>query len=915
MPTTNDRRNTENRHATFSIPICTDILQKGSYLIKNGKIHHIMKETKIYKCFIASPSDTKKEREICDKIFDEINSGWGNAHNFRIQSIKWEKDAVPAMGEPPQSIINKQLISEEFELFIGILYARMGTPTEEFNSGTEEEFSLVLEKHEKFPNDIRIMMYFNTASIEQKTLNTYQFDAVQTFKELCKEKGLYSEYSGIDDFAEKLRTHLSKYFTEVLKLPVLSNSNNKNIVDILQERLDNALSYFEYQPIIWADRVLCKSKKISRDSLNSLEDRIDIEEFIKKPTSLLIQSPPQFGLTCFAHHLVIKAYKKDSAWLYLDAEKIRQSKIEIERVILRECKALEFEPNNINCIVLDSWEHSGEGMMKLLRNLIQQYQNTPIIVMQRMSDFKYSDEKQAIKIDRNFETVRLLGLHKNGVREVVSAYNSKKNINDDDIVLNRVIKDLDALNIHRTPYNCLTLLTILERDFDKSPVNRTQMIEMILFMLFNHSTYPRYSTKPDVKDCEVALGYFCEKMIKKEVYSFSKKEFEEDIRKFCDEKLIDIEVSDIFNILYQNRIIASIDTSMFAFKYSFWIYYFAAKRMYFDENFRDYILHDKKYIVFPEVIEFYTGIDRKRTNVVKLLTEDLRDQRNTVEQKIGGAIKINPLNILKWKASKEDIANSYQQIKKSVIDSNVPEEIKDEYNDEHYDSSKPYNQGINHYLIKYDCVSLLQEIRASSRALRNSDYIDALDKKNFFKEITQSWTLLVQIIFLLAPVLAKEGKVNFDGWQLVLDQGFDKVDEKEKVIAILREIPSNIIMWFQDDLYSEKIAPLLYETVQSSSNHLDKIHIILLLINYRPKGWHIKVRHYFDTIPYDSIYLWIILNVACAKYQFDFVSDNDLGHLHNLIKMCHAKHIHKNDKHWLDKINTILDIPKREIDD
>ena len=41
-------------------------------------------EVKIYKAFIASPSDTNSEREICDKIFEEINDGLGNLFNFRI---------------------------------------------------------------------------------------------------------------------------------------------------------------------------------------------------------------------------------------------------------------------------------------------------------------------------------------------------------------------------------------------------------------------------------------------------------------------------------------------------------------------------------------------------------------------------------------------------------------------------------------------------------------------------------------------------------------------------------------------------------------------------------------------------------------------------------------------------------------
>ncbi len=49
-------------------------------------------DVKIYKAFIASPSDTSRERILCDKIFEEINSGLGEIYKFRVESLKWEKD-------------------------------------------------------------------------------------------------------------------------------------------------------------------------------------------------------------------------------------------------------------------------------------------------------------------------------------------------------------------------------------------------------------------------------------------------------------------------------------------------------------------------------------------------------------------------------------------------------------------------------------------------------------------------------------------------------------------------------------------------------------------------------------------------------------------------------------------------------
>ena len=63
-------------------------------------------ETKIFKCFIASPSDVQTERDICDEVFSEINESIGNKQGFRIESVKWERDAIPAFGSDGQEVIN-----------------------------------------------------------------------------------------------------------------------------------------------------------------------------------------------------------------------------------------------------------------------------------------------------------------------------------------------------------------------------------------------------------------------------------------------------------------------------------------------------------------------------------------------------------------------------------------------------------------------------------------------------------------------------------------------------------------------------------------------------------------------------------------------------------------------------------------
>jgi hypothetical protein len=117
-------------------------------------------ENKTYKIFIASPSDTLRERELCERVFSEINQGVGSIFNFRIDSLKWENDVRPSIqNKDGQSIINTE-IGDSYDVFVGIMNKKFGTPTPKAGSGTEEEFNNAFQRYQDKKN-VEIAFYFN----------------------------------------------------------------------------------------------------------------------------------------------------------------------------------------------------------------------------------------------------------------------------------------------------------------------------------------------------------------------------------------------------------------------------------------------------------------------------------------------------------------------------------------------------------------------------------------------------------------------------------------------------------------------------------------------------------------------------------------------------------------------------------
>ena len=169
---------------------------------------------RLFKIFLASPSDTNEERRVAKAAVDEINQSYGLQSGFMLKLLTWENDTYPAIGEDGQDVINQQ-IGNDYDIFVGVMWKKFGTPTKRAGSGTEEEFQIAYERY-KNNNDIRIMFYFNSSDVPQAEAE--QFLKVKEFKEKIGKLGTYHfPYTDANDFGQKLRIHLVKCVMDSLK--------------------------------------------------------------------------------------------------------------------------------------------------------------------------------------------------------------------------------------------------------------------------------------------------------------------------------------------------------------------------------------------------------------------------------------------------------------------------------------------------------------------------------------------------------------------------------------------------------------------------------------------------------------------------------------------------------------------------
>lgn len=133
---------------------------------------------RVIRVFVSSPGDVAVERAVLDEVVERINCMDGQWRGVRLVLWKWEQDVVPRIGPRPQDVVDAQ--TPPYDIYLGILSTRFGTPTGHYGSGTEKEFKDALKKW-KTAGEPWILLYFDAAP-----KLTGDPDQAEQFVKVCK---------------------------------------------------------------------------------------------------------------------------------------------------------------------------------------------------------------------------------------------------------------------------------------------------------------------------------------------------------------------------------------------------------------------------------------------------------------------------------------------------------------------------------------------------------------------------------------------------------------------------------------------------------------------------------------------------------------------------------------------------------
>lgn len=697
-----------------------------------------------------------------------------------------------------------------------------------------------------------------------------------------------------------------------------NKSKDKDPIRLMfEERLRDTMAVYGDESLLWIDRYFSVNRFDRAFTFNK-KDLYSEDDIMNARRSLKVITPAQYGLTSFGWHFLLRLWVEKTIFgLFLDCRSIKANKI--DKSVERQLSIFNVKRDDVGWIVFDNWDLNDKDAKLILSYVKDVFADVPVLILCPMLEKSFIENENISLQEFSIAPVFMAPMQLSQLRSMVSVYNKKRKIGEEDLVLKRLNDDIQNFNMHRTPLNCISLLEVFSNSFDENPVNRTAMVERLLRIIFENEDVPSYKSLPDVRDCEFAIGYYCEYIIRNEKPYFSSKHFYETVSDFCRQQKITLDINYLFNILLNNQIICQYDNDLFGFRFSFWVYYFAAMRMTKSRDFADYILEKENYAHYPEVLEFYTGSDRTKNDAAEVVMADIKNVSAKVHDKVGMPDKMNPLQLLRFTVTDEQAAKVIDKLDDELKQTKLPTNIKDALDDKTYNPSIPFHQDVRKIWENYSVNYLQEMIGIASKVLRNSDYINPDTKVHLLEAITEAWLNTIRVVYLMAPALAMDGQAGYDDFRLHLDDTFNKdtADKKKLLIEVLSAIPHNIVLWYKDNIYSSKMADLLYDKIDNETNPVIKHILVNLVIYEQPDHWDIVVRKYLDRSDKHSFYFGDTLSSLRIMYSKGVMSESNIARTKNLIYLAYTKLASKDGKMDSGQIKNIKSevLPQRTFQD
>lgn len=213
-------------------------------------------------------------------------------------------------------------------------------------------------------------------------------------------------------------------------------------------------------------------------------------------------------------------------------------------------------------------------------------------------------------------------LHTVQIKDLIQRWIPTVNVDDIDQKLEKIVDSFKSFGLPRNAMSVSLFLWSMESR-DKKPINNATLLEIFLEIVLEKMHGDEiYRERFDIKNKMMLLGHIASKMLEKNLanYSLPYSELLKIVEDYLNNVVgFDFDAQKLVDYFLNRKIFVKVAKNSVKFRYSCFFHFFLAKRMEFDEDFKEYVFHEERFHNFVNEIDYYTGLVRSDKKILNLI--------------------------------------------------------------------------------------------------------------------------------------------------------------------------------------------------------------------------------------------------------------------------------------------------------
>ena len=566
----------------------------------------------IIKVFLSGPSDVLGDKDSIKSFIDERPQ-----NDIEYQVIDQRDFPSHINGLPAQETINSYLDELKIDIYIGLMGSKFGSPTKEFGSGTEEEFTNFFEQYQKTNTPYLAFMFKETkVSIDD---DVEAFLNVKNFQEKIKNIGLYQKYENSSDLRKRIDNTLSE-FIKITKRSnkyseLQSSSHEVENIDIPPKlkksfftdwldspglALSNGITKIISLSDIYVKPMLVRetAKKIPKGEWEKIEKPLEfIDNLADLPPHTIYVGGEGAGKTTILKKIFLASIKDGKVPVFFDCEeKIPSGKLyNIPRFIEDSFKK-QYDIESINnysdmprekkVLLLDNFDaiNNSKKRTALVKSFCEQSDHVFIVVDSDFYDSQFDLSLLKGSNLQDFEIFEIQEFNEKQIRELTKKWvraGQEFDISDEveeRTVHNNVslLRNILGFNyVPRYPFVLLVTLVGISGGEEAAEFRNPSFVRHYEY-LFSKQIFSTFSTK-NIELAHVFFAYFAYRLFELKDECATKDDTRKIVQDFSNLKALPLkDIEEVFYLALSGKIIIQ-SSEKHRFRYNYAYYYFLTK--------------------------------------------------------------------------------------------------------------------------------------------------------------------------------------------------------------------------------------------------------------------------------------------------------------------------------------------------